>query len=260
MKKVMFAVLAVAVFASGVWAQEGFFAAKKGMVLTTASFDAKGKIEMYGRSTVKEVKGSGANVSVTYFTEMLGADKKPMSTVKPFEFTMNVVNGNMEVDVSRMLSDMLPGAGWDVKMAGDKMFIPTKMAAGEKFKDLNMTMAMSIDMGALMSAMGAGGGLPEGMSLGRIQADAKIAVRDYKCLSIEKITVRAGTFEAYKTTQRIEMTMTMPGMPGMGQIPATTTSITTVSWNVRGIGAVKTVTYDANGTVQSTIELQELKR
>ncbi|MCL2184059.1 MAG: hypothetical protein FWB85_11400 [Chitinispirillia bacterium] len=260
MKKVMFAVLAVVLFAAGAWAQEGFFASKKGMVLTTVGTDAQGQTLMYGRSTVKDVKGSGANVSVTYYTEVLGPDKKPAPMIKPAEFTVNIVNGNMEVDVSKMLSGMLPGAGWDVKISGDKMFIPMNMTAGEKFKDLNMTMAMSIDMGAMLAAMGVAGNLPEGMSQSRIQADAKIAVRDYKCLSIEKITVPAGTFEAYKTTQKIEMTMTMQGMPGMPQTPPTSVAVTSIAWNVRGVGAVKTVTYDANGAAQSTVELHELKR
>jgi hypothetical protein len=70
-----------------------------------------------------------------------------------------------------------------------------------------------------------------------------------KCLSVENITVPAGTFKCFQITRTIT-TNTM----------GTNTVTRTVSWYAPDIGTVKTENYDDKGKLTSTQVLIELKK
>ncbi|MCL2220469.1 MAG: hypothetical protein FWB94_11390 [Chitinispirillia bacterium] len=257
MKKVMFAVLSVAIIASGAWAKTGFYAAKKGMVLTTITINAKGQAR-YLRSTVTDVQGKGGNMVITSINEPLGPDRMPLDMVNPFEMTVNIVDGAVElVDGTNALTQAFPDAKWDISFSGDKMYTPANMKPGDKFRDLHMATTMSADLGELLRSSGAE--IPEEMGSGIIRVDAKVVVTGYQCLAIEKIKVPAGTFKAYKTTKTNETAMTMSGLPGVPSGTQNTTT-TTVTWSVKGIGTVRRHIYDADGKLSSAMELLEIKR
>jgi hypothetical protein len=215
------------VTAVGAFAGDIFFPTKKGTVLVVASLDAKGKVEGYGRTTLKEVKGAGDNLTLVCQTEVLDKKRQPDRNVGAIEFTMQVINGSVVVDVGSMLK--LPAtAGGAIILTGDTLRLPPKIKPGDRFKDANM--AMTVDLGMM-----------------KMRTD--IAVTDFKCLAVESVTVPAGTFEAYKMTQTVTTTNTMVN------VKQTTTN---VSWNVLGIGPVKTVVTDEKGKVQSMTELYEV--
>jgi len=224
---------------------KGFFPSTKGMTLMTAEINAQGQIESYTRLIVKDVSEDG----VTYETEVSALDEMPMAGKAVVTQTMKVENGNVEVDVGAMLSKMVPGIV-DIKSIGTvgKMFVPAKMSLDEKFGDLDMKMSMSIDLAAMMKSMGLVGELPDGMP-DKIQSSVAVAVRDYKCVAVEDVKVLAGTFEkSYKVSYRGEVTINIGG-------ETQTTIFTNVTWNVRGIGTVKTIFYDSNGETLSISEL-----
>jgi len=228
-RKIILALLAVAVFAAGAFAGDVFFPTKKGTVLLMANLDAKGKPENYGRTKIVDVKGSGDNMTIICQTELLDKKRQPNKDAAPIDYTVQVVDGAVTADINGFLK--LPaGAGGAFTLTGDTLRIPSKFKPGDRFKDANMTMTM--DMGMMKMTM-------------------DIAVTDYKCLAVETVSVPAGTFEAYKITQTVKTTNNIVNM---------TQKMTSVTWNVLGIGPVKTQVMDEKGKIQSTAELQEIIR
>ena len=73
-------------------------------------------------------------------------------------------------------------------------------------------------------------------------------VTNRKVEAIENVTVKAGTFKAYKFTSDVNSST-------MG----INVKAKNIDWYVKGIGAVKTESYDKNGKLQSRTELVELK-
>jgi len=217
------------VAATGAFADDTFFPTKKGTVLLMANLDAKGKPESYGRTKILDVKGTDNNQTIVYQLEVLDKKRQPLKNSAPFEYTVQIVDGAVMVDVQNLLK--LPAAsGGAVSLTGDTLRIPSKIKPGDKFKNANMTMTM--DFGAMKMV-------------------TEIAVTDYRCLAVESVTVPAGTFEAYKITQTVTTTNKMVNVAQ---------TMTAVSWNVLGVGPVKTVVTDEKGKVQSTAELQEITK
>jgi len=231
-RKIVFTTLMVIVAAVGAFAGDVLFPTKKGTVLVMASLDAKGKVESYGRTTVKDVKGAGDNMTVVCQIEVLDKKRQPEKNVAPIEYTMQIVNGTVVADINSILK--LPvtaaGAGTALTFTGDTLRIPSKIKPGDKFKDAKMTMTMD---------------------LGMMKMVTEIAVTNFKCVAVENVTVPAGTFEAYKITQTVTTTNKMVNVAQ---------TVTAVSWNALGVGPVKTVVTDENGKVQSTAELHEITK
>ena len=226
-RKVVFTTVMVIVAAVGAFAGDVFFPTKKGTVLVTASLDAKGKVESYGRTTVKDVKGAGDNLTIVCQIEALDKKRQPDKNGTVIEYTMQVIDGAVVADINSMLK--LPAtAGGGITISGDTLRIPAKIKPGDKFKDANM--AITMDLGAM-------------------KMTTEVAVTNFKCLAVESVTVPAGTFDAYKMTQTVTTTNRMVNV---------SQTMTIVSWNVLGVGAVKTVLTDEKGKVQSTSELQEI--
>jgi hypothetical protein len=217
----------VIVTAVGAFAGDVFFPTKKGTVLVMALSDAKGKVESYGRTTVKDVKGAGDNLTIVCQTEALDKKRQPEKNSAPIEYTMQIIDGAVVADINSILK--LPiAAGEGITISGDTLRIPAKIKPGDKFKDAKM--AITMDLGAM-------------------KMTTEVAVTNFKCLAVESVTVPAGTFEAYKITQTVSSTNKMVNI---------TQTMTVVSWNVLGVGPVKSVITDEKGKVQTTTELHEI--
>lgn len=240
MKKFVILAVVVLLAAGNIWAKEAFFASQPGMVLTTANLDpnSKGKkgkkankVESYTRLTVKDVEGSDGNMTVMYTVEGLDAKKQSYHTdgSQLPEYKLEIVDGYVEMDMRRFVGGSEGGA---VTLTGDdRVRVPMTMSAGERFKDVKMT--MTIDMGSFKT-------VTDIMSTGHM------------CVAVESITTPAGTFEAYKTTQMVE-TVTKIGI-------TIRTVSTTETWHVRGIGPVQTFSYNRKGKLTGWTQLHEIKR
>ena len=221
--KVLPAILMIA-FATGAYAQNTFFPTQAGMTLVYVQKNAKGNPEGYSRLTIKDVEGSGNNMSISYVMEILDKNKKPSDP--PIEMPCKVVikDGVMILDMSQMFANMQK-TGLKAEISGMPMELPNNLQPGQSLKDADVTMTM--DMGIM-------------------KMKATIKMTDGKCLAIEDVTVPAGTFTCHKLTQTV--TTTIMGRNSVGR---------TVSWYAPGIGTVKTESYNDKDKLQNSMELAE---
>jgi len=220
------AILMIASMA-GASAQNAFFPTKAGTVLVYAQKNAKGKPESHSKLTIKEVEGSGSNMTISYITQILDKDRKPTSN-PPVEIPLQVVikNGVMIMDMKGMFAGQQKDQQIKMEISGVPMELPNNMQPGQTLKDADVTMSMDMGIMKLKTTMKMTGG---------------------KCLAIENVTVSAGTFTCPKITQTVSTAV-------MGK----NSTSQTVSWYAPGIGAVKTETYDDKGQLKGSTELVEM--
>ena len=214
-----------AAMAAEMSAQNTFFPTKAGVEQVYEQKDAKGKTSGYMRMTIKEVSGSGNNMSISYEVEGLDKNRKPQ--FDPMPFTVTIKDGVVILDMKQLLASMPQIDQGTVEITGIPMELPSNMQPGTTLKDAEITMKMD---------------------LGIMKMETVIKMTDGKCLAIEDVTTPAGTFKCHKVTQTSTTTM-------MGR----NVKSRTVSWYAIGIGTVKTETYDEKDKLTSSTELVELK-
>jgi hypothetical protein len=227
MKRLIMTVLIIAVGA-GLYAQNNFFPSKAGIVLTYANNDAKGNTESYSVLTIKDVKGSGKNMTITYVGNVLDKNRKPMKN-SPGEMTYQVIikDNVVIMDVNQMIPAQMRDQGMKIEAKGTALELPNNLQPGQSIKDSAVTMTMDLVI---------------------MKMNTVVKMTEGKCLAIEDVKVPAGTFKCHKITQKI-----------------TTTAMdnnnveTMVSWYAPNIGTVKTETYDDKNKLVSGSVLAELK-
>ena len=196
-----------------------FFPMKKGNVQVFATKDAKGKITGQTRNTIKEITGAPNAFAVHYQSEVLDAKGNPNNKDNPIVFNFRVVvkDGFMYVDMKEMFGalDGLEG----LQVSGTAVKIPNNLAVGQ-----------TLDNAAAQ------------VRIGIINCSA--VVTEGKCVAIEDVTVANNTFRCHKVSQKVNATV-------MG----IKNESTTISWYAKGVGSVKTETYDKNGNLVSVQEL-----
>jgi hypothetical protein len=209
------------------YAQKTFFPTKEGSVLVYKSFDKKDKLTSTMRYTIKHVTISGSNIDITYLCESTDASDKP---VFKDEITIHQKGDILYMDMSNFLNKAafqkegeIPA---DLQITGNNMEMPMNPKVGAQLPDANVEMVLKIGfMNMKMSAQ----------------------TTNRKLEAIEKVTVKAGTFEAYKFTSDVKAS-------AMGfQVNSSN-----IGWYVKGVGIVKTENYDKKGALQSHMELVEL--
>jgi hypothetical protein len=231
MKKILLFFLAAMLLtlpAAGLYAQNAFFATKKGMALTYRNQDAKEKTTGYSVMTIKDIKGSGKNMSITYGMQALDSNRKPLKNMPDEKILkVEVKNDVVIFDLNQLIPAELAQQGVKMEVTGEQMELPGNLQAGQKIKDSNVT--MKIDMGIM-------------------KVDTVVKLTGGQCLAIENVTVPAGTFKCHKITQTV--TTTVMGV---------NTVTRTVSWYAPGIGTVKTEEYDKADKLSSSTVLFEKK-
>lgn len=204
----------------GALANEPFFPTKKGMTLVTFNYDAKGKKTPRDiRATVKDVEGTDGNMTVTYSVRVAAKPERNG------EYKVKIADGAVLYDATWFRRN-------DVVAVGEYIRIPADMSPGTKLAN---------DEAIFKSRDKAGNPNKE---------RARLAISNHKCVSIEKITVPAGTFECYKVTYSMNGSLNVVidiNVNGTGEV-----------YYARGVGIVKMVTYDAKGKIQSRSELQSI--
>jgi hypothetical protein len=196
-----------------------FFAMKKGAEQVFATKDAKGKTTSQARNTITEITGGKNAFAISYQSELLDTKGKPTDKDNPLILNYRVVikDDVMYLDMKEMLG-AIEGLA-DVEASGTAMKIPSNLKVGQTLDDAEAN-----------------------MRLGFINCAAEMT--EGKCLAIEDITVEAGTFRCYKISQKVNTSAI--GVKREG---------TTVTWYAKGVGAVKTESYDKKGNLQSVTEL-----
>ena len=206
-------------------AQNAFFPTKAGTVLVYAQKNATGKPEGYSKLTIKNVEGSGNDMTISYVTELLNKDRK--SSNPPAEVPLKVIikNGVMILDMKGMFAGQMKDQQIKMEITGVPMELPGNMQPGQSLKDANMTMTMN---------------------MGIMKLKTEMKMTDGKCLAIEDVTTPAGTFKCHKIAQTVSTSV-------MGKNVVSRT----VSWYAPGIGTVKTESYSDKDKLQSSTELVE---
>lgn len=209
-------------------AQNVFFPTKEGTVLEYKTFDKKDKEINMVRYTITHVKSSGENMDITYFVESMDPKDK---TVFKEELTIHKKGDKLYLDMSKFLNKAAFQQGGElpaeIQITGNEMEIPSNLEPGGALANANVEMAMI--MGYL-----------------NLKMSAKITERMVE--SFGNITVKAGSFDAYKISSKI--TANVLGMKSSSSVN---------EWYARGVGIVKSETYDKNGNLQSYTELVKLQ-
>lgn len=209
-------------------AQETFFPTKEGMVLTYKSFDKKDKVSGMTKYTIEKVNINGSNIDFTYLCEVL--DNKEKLIFKE-EITVHQKGDVMYIDMGNFLNKAafqqegsIPA---EVEVKGNNMEIPLNPSPGQTLPDASIEMAMK---------------------MGFVNMKMSANITNRKVEGIEDITVSGGTFKCYKFSGDVN-TVAM-GIKVQAK---------TIEWFAKGIGTVKTESYDKKGDLTGRTELVEVK-
>ncbi len=210
-------------------AQETYFATKVGTVLTYKSFDKKLKETGTVRYTISKVNVSGNDLDITYLVESI--DPKE-SLVYKDEITIHQKGDKLYMDMSNFVNKSafqkegeIPA---ELEITGNNMEIPVNAQPGASLPDASVAMALK---------------------MGFVNLKMSADITNRKVESIEDITVKAGTFKCVKFS---------------GDVNATVLGLNVKSksleWYSKGVGMVKTESYDKNSKLMSSMELVDIKK
>lgn len=209
-------------------AQDIFFPTKKGTVLEYKVYDKNEKETGMVRYTITDVTSSGDNTDITYLLESVDANDKPIFKE---EITISKRGDKLFVDMSKFLNKAafkqggeIPG---EIEISGNEMEIPSNLKLGDILPDSNVEMALK---------------------MGFINLKMSADVSDRKVEAVENVTVEAGSFDSYKLTSTVSAKAL--GMK---------TSTSSAEWIAKGVGMVKSESYDKKGNVTSHTELVSFK-
>lgn len=227
MKKLIL-IVAIVLGVSVSKAQETFFPTKEGTVLVYKTFDKKDKVTNTIQYTITHLEISGSDMDITYLCESI--DPKDKLVFKE-EITIHQKGDKLYLDMSNFINKAafqqngeIPA---EVVVSGNNMEIPLNPQPGDILPDAHVEMALKM-----------------GFVNMKISAD----VTNRKVEAIEDVVVKGGSFKSYKFSSDINSV-------AMG-IKVRAKS---VEWYAKGIGTVKSESYDKNGNLQSHTELIEIK-
>jgi hypothetical protein len=170
----------------------------------------------------------GSDMDITYLIETTDSSDKEL--IKQ-EITINKKGDKLYVDMSKFISNAIFEKVGEkankMKITGNDMEIPSNIKVGDNLPDSNIEMALK---------------------MGFINIKISANITDRKVESAENIVVEAGNFNTYKLTKTLSAN-------AMGM----KTSSKSAEWIAKGVGMVKSETYDKNGDVSSYTELVLLK-
>jgi len=260
MKRLLMIMLVFAVGA-GVYAQDNFFPSRAGTVLTYADNDARGNAQGYTVLTIKDVKGSGRNMNITFVGTSLDKNRRPIKDSGEQVLHVTIKDGVLIMDVNQMVPTQIKQQGVKIEAKGIPMELPNTLKPGQTIKDSEVTVSMDLGIMKVNSVAK----LTEGkclaiqaikdsevtvsMDLGIMKVNSVAKLTEGKCLAIEDVRVPAGTFKCHKITQKITTTAMN-----------TSTVTKVITWYAPNIGTVKSETYDDKNKLVSGSVLVELKR
>ena len=171
---------------------------------------------------------NGSNIDITYQYESMDAKDKLLFKE---DITIHQKGDIMYMDMSNLVNKAvfqqngeIP-ATLDVK--GNSMEMPLNPKPGDKLADANVEMAMK---------------------MGFVSMKVSAELTNRKVDAVEDISVKGGTYKCYKIS--CDVTSVAMGIKASGK---------SISWFAKGIGNVKTESYDKDGKLQSRMELVEVK-
>jgi len=207
-------------------AQESFFPTKEGTVLIYKMFDKKNKETGTMKYTIKEIVSNGDDMDVTYIVESM--DPKGKSQFKE-EITMYKKGDVLYYDMGNFINKAAFQQDGEIppniQITGNNMEIPVNPTPGQSLPDANIEIALKMAF---------------------VNLKISTSLTNRKVEAVEDITVPAGSFNCYKFTSDVNSSI-------MGK----KITASSVEWYARGLGVVKSESYNKKGELETYMVLVE---
>ena len=209
--KILFSVLLLSLSVA-VGAQCNYYYLQNNKTVTMGTYDKKGAQNGKCVYKISNVSKSGGTTSANVHSEVF--DKKGKS-IGGGAGNMQCKNGQLLMDMKMLMNpqQMQQFKNATVEGRGDYMEYPTSVSVGQQLSDASFSLDIKSD-----------NGMPASMDMD---------ITNRKVEAKEKVTIPAGSWEAYKITYNSKMTMTTMGIPIKMQMQMT-------EWFVPDFGIIKT--------------------
>jgi hypothetical protein len=206
-------------------AQSTFFPTKEGTVLVYKTYDKKKNLLGITRYTIEKVDKTGEQLEITYRAETMDAMEKLLFSD---EYSVQQKGDTVYFDMSNMLdlaSLQVEGELPDsLTVEGSALEVPLEPKIGDKLPDATVELALGGDSALRMGS----------------------ELTNRKVVTVEDVTVLAGTYTAYKLSSEVNTTA-----------GGVSTKSRNVDWYVKGIGPIKSENYE-NGKLKTRTILAEM--
>jgi hypothetical protein len=171
---------------TGIYAQcNSFIPFKENVRYEYEMYDKKEKLTFKMSHTLKNISGSGENMSATMSQDIY--DAKKGDKISSSDLSWKCENGTLHFDMKSMtiMGDNgqevnMGDAGMSVDVTGDELDLPSVLSVGQTMKDVTYNIKMAMGTLTVMNRT--------------------YTVKDRKVESQENLTTPAGTFDCYKVT------------------------------------------------------------
>ncbi len=237
MKRLLISLLSLSLFAASAFAQcnNAFYSLEEGSEFEMTTYNKKDKLQSRVVNAISEVDENGDAYEATFHSTIYDKNDEMVSDG---EFVVICEDGNIRVDMQRLTSSMEQLTAYDeMEVESEVSFleIPSSLEVGQSLPDGRTT--IKVKMGESNMAM----------------TTMNINVVNRKVEAKENLTTPAGTFECFKITYDTDINTKMMGFSNK-------TSFSSAEWVARGVGVVKTESYDKKGRLNSYSLLTDLKK
>lgn len=210
---------------------EPFDALKKGTQIVYTYYDGKGNVTGYSNQEILEITHEKNCVNAVVSGTQTDKKGKVQSSGT---VSLRYENGNFHVDLlSIMVPQKMQGVDTEVKTSGRDMIIPSKLAPGQTLPDAQATFKMKVNAG------GAAFSVPS----------LTFRIFNRRAIQAESVETPMGKFICFKVTQTVEADYPLIGKQ----------LFTSITWIGKGMGVIRTETYDKKGKLQSRMLLTKLE-
>jgi hypothetical protein len=204
-----------------------YYPDKENTQMEYKQYDKKGGLSGSSVQKITGIKKSAGSIEVSISSESFDAKGKSLGTAN---LKARCEGGIFYVDMSNYLNQQSTEDYKDMEMSveGGNLEMPSVMKAGDMLKDGDMKMAFSSGGMTVMSM--------------------SVSITNRKVEAVENLTTPAGTFECYKISYDLATKMMGIGVKMKG-----------VEWYARGVGMVKSETYNKDAKLQGSTVLSALK-
>lgn len=207
-----------------------YFVSEKGSKLELKNYNRKGKVQNVIQLEVTDKVVS--NNKITLAIKYAYYDKKQKDVQAKGNYKAMCENGVFKFEFGAMMPMAGQSKGKNMKMEieSDFLDIPSNPSVGQKLRDGVMKMKMKAE------------GMPN-------MFNTKVEIKNRKVEGMEKITTPAGTFSCVKISYNSEMKMSFMK-----------TRTKTIEWFARGVGMVRSESYNKRGKLSGYTELTKLTK
>lgn len=204
-----------------------YYSAKEGTKLSYESYDGKNKLESSQEQKMISFKETATGFEAIMSVHM--KDKKGKTVVENKEFKVKCDKGVFSMDLSSFyMGDMSSMKDMQVEVSGEGVSFPSSLEAGQDLPVGETEVKMKSNGMTLMTM--------------------RFSEINRKVEKKETVTTPAGTFECFKIISETEIKVMMKR------------TFKSASWIAKGIGIVKTESYNKKGELDSVMLLTKLEK